>query len=357
EVDGMTLYFYEGTLAQGDVFYVSTDNTGTPAEPDTLSDWHWTQQSFADEFNRSAGGVTASVSGDNCLVFDLTPDYCSIENIEYSGSNGFTPENTTVEVKDYTAFDTPAQDMTFARQDGEWVIVNDPTGGTARIIPEGGSDDGFEVDLDGDGFADMEVAFDEPVTGDGYVRMDLESSESGDIQYAFAGSEDGDCGLAAAAGINTFFTGTGAADMGVNPLVADGRYLATGMVDKETFTTAPGDNSNAMAMADTRYDPLAMKTYDYTRGEPPRATVTETTLNEYEQTMVGSIGFTTRTTESQLEYADLMVYQLTAQRDAISAVSLDEEMIKLTQQQQAYLAAAELLRTVDEMFQALLAIR
>jgi flagellar hook-associated protein 1 FlgK len=38
-------------------------------------------------------------------------------------------------------------------------------------------------------------------------------------------------------------------------------------------------------------------------------------------------------------------------------VSLDEEMINLTAQQQAYLAAAKLLTTVQEMFDALLATR
>jgi len=52
-----------------------------------------------------------------------------------------------------------------------------------------------------------------------------------------------------------------------------------------------------------------------------------------------------------------MAYQLTEQRDSVSAVSLDEEMIKLTAQQAAYSAAAKLLTAVDEMFEALLAIR
>jgi flagellar hook-associated protein FlgK len=38
-------------------------------------------------------------------------------------------------------------------------------------------------------------------------------------------------------------------------------------------------------------------------------------------------------------------------------VSLDEEMINLTAQQQAYLAATKLLTTVQAMFDALLATR
>jgi flagellar hook-associated protein 1 FlgK len=58
-----------------------------------------------------------------------------------------------------------------------------------------------------------------------------------------------------------------------------------------------------------------------------------------------------------LEYSESLMFQLTAQRDSISAVSLDEEMINLTAQQQAYLAAAKLLTTVQEMFDALLATR
>ncbi len=47
---------------------------------------------------------------------------------------------------------------------------------------------------------DVEIKFDQAVSGDGYIRMDLESRDADDFSYAFAGDEDGDSGLAAALG-------------------------------------------------------------------------------------------------------------------------------------------------------------
>ncbi|MCG8616816.1 MAG: hypothetical protein MI802_11415, partial [Desulfobacterales bacterium] len=265
-----------------------------------------------------------------------------------------------ITVLDYTALDFPADDLSFVCTDGTWEVENDPTGGTIQIIPEGGDEDGFTVDLDGDGLGDIEISFDSPVTGDGSITLDLAATDAEDIGFAFAGDgdggEDGDCGLAAALGVNTYFTGTDAGSIGVNEVVADGDYLASGMVDTETGALAAGDNTNALAMADTRYTELEMKQWNYTRGESATATLTETTLDDYEATMVASIGFTSQSVQSSLEYAELMVYELTEQRDSVSAVSLDEEMINLTAQQQAYEAAAKLLAAADEMFETLLSM-
>ena len=365
EVDGMTLYFNGGTLVEGDVFYLDTDANGEPLNTNadgegtvrSLSDWHWTMDSFAHEFNRNAGGVTASVSSDNTLVLDSDPDYHALDNVTYSGADGISEENTRITMLDHTAMDLPADDLQFVRTNGSWEIKNDPTGGKAQIIPEGGDDDGFQVDLDGDGIGDMEVKFQRPVTGDGTIGMDFTATDPTDFSYAFAGSEEGDSGLAAALGLNTFFTGTGASDMGVNELMADGEYLATGLIDPETGTIASGDNSNALAMADTRNNTLEMKQWDYSRGNPPTVTVSETSLDEYQSTLSSSVGLTSRNIQSSLDYSDQMVYQLTAQRDAVSAANLDEEMVNLTAQQQAYEAAAQLMGVVDEMFDTLLNIR
>jgi len=44
-------------------------------------------------------------------------------------------------------------------------------------------------------------------------------------------------------------------------------------------------------------------------------------------------------------------------RDSVSGVSLDEEMTKLIQYQQAYSAAAKLIQSSDEMMQTLLSTK
>ncbi|MGD9825474.1 flagellar hook-associated protein FlgK [Desulfobacter sp.] len=363
KVDGMTLTFDSGTLVKGDVFYVTTDDNGKAvADADgntiqTLSDWHWTLDSFADEFNRSAGGVTASVTKDNTIEFNTNDDYCAIENVTCSGSNNIDEKNFEITVLNYSTLEIEAQGLEFERKNGTWRVANDPTGGTFAIIPDGGDDDGFQIDLDGDGIGDIEITFDQSVSGDGYIRMDMESRDADDLSYAFAGDENGDSGLAAALGVNTFFTGTGTSTIGVNDVVSDGDLLASGIMDKATGALASSDNTNANAMAGTRYDTLDIKDYTYTRGKGVTVSVTSTTLDDYQASMVSSIGSTASGINSALSYSEALVYQLTAQRDSISAVSLDEEMINLTAQQQAYLAAAQLLQTVQEMFDALLATR
>jgi len=363
EVDGMTLTFKGGTLVEGDVFYVTTDDNGKAvADADgntiqTLSDWHWTLDSFADEFNRSAAGVTASVTKDNTIEFNTNDGYCAIENVTCSGSNNIDEENFEITVLNYSALDFKADGLEFVRKNGNWRVANDPTGMTITIIPEGGDDDGFRIDLDGDGVGDVEIKFDQAVSGDGYIRMDLASRDADDFSYAFAGDENGDSGVAAALGVNTFFTGTGVSNIGVNDVVSDGDLLASGIMDRETGELASSDNTNANAMADTRYDSLDMKDYTYTRGGGVSVTVTSTTLDDYQASLVSTIGSTAAGINSALDYSEALVYQLTEQRDSISAVSLDEEMINLTAQQQSYLAAAKLLTTVQEMFDALLATR
>ncbi|GAI14691.1 unnamed protein product, partial [marine sediment metagenome] len=47
EVDGMTIQFTDGTLFNGDVFTITTDDQGSPTR-NLPSDWHWTLDSFTD---------------------------------------------------------------------------------------------------------------------------------------------------------------------------------------------------------------------------------------------------------------------------------------------------------------------
>ena len=77
-------------------------------------------------------------------------------------------------------------------------------------------------------------------------------------------------------------------------------------------------------------------------------------MENYLYSLVASIGTRSQSTSRAREYNEVIVNKLTDTRNNLSAVSLDEEMTNLIKYQQAYMAAARLISTVDEMYQALL---
>jgi len=365
EVDGMVLDIYDGTLFKGDVFTITTDESGIPVTTSSaghstgelMSDWHWTLDSFTDQINRKAGGIKASAALGNKLKIEASENYHVIENIEYSGQNGFSRENTTISVLDWTGLDFKAFDMQFVRTSGNWGILNDATGGIARFIPAGGDDNGFKVDLSGDGIGDIEIKFLKKVTGDGYVSFDALKHDARDINFAFGDDASLSSGVMAAAGINIFFKGSGALDMEINEKLSDSRYVGAGKIDSVTGQITRGDNSNALSMADIQYQTTTMKLWNFVRGSEAHSSLMEASFDDYYNSMIGSIGVKSRSIKTSREFSDIMVSQMTEQRDAVSAVSLDEEMIKLIKYQHAFSAASKLLTTADEMLNTLISVR
>lgn len=366
EVDGMIFNFYDGTLFEGDVFTITTDESGNPISTtsagigtgELMSDWHWTLDTFADQINRTTGGMNASVTVGNQLKLGASDQYFDVENLEYSGSNGFSAENTTVTVLDWTALDFKALDFQLVRSSGSWGILNDTSGGVARILPAGGDDDGFKVDMDGDGVGDIEIKFNKKVSGDGYVRFDILQHNENNIRYAF-GDDSGttSSGIMAALGINTFYDGSTALDMEVNDVLSDTKYVAAGLIDSQTGIIAEGDNTNALAMTDVQSETRIMKHWEYTRGADAQSSIIESTLDDYYNNMIGTLGVKAQSIKTSREFAEIMVSQMTEQRDAVSAVSLDEEMIQLMKYQHAFSAASKLLTVADEMLTTLISVR
>jgi flagellar hook-associated protein 1 FlgK len=367
KVDGMTLRFYDGTIFEKDVFTITTDESGIPvlanddgnATGELLSDWHWTLDSFADQFNRQSEGMRASTTMDNQLKFEASDKYYGISNIEYSGNNGFNEDNVTITVHDWSAINFSADDLQFARSStGRWGIVDDPTGGVAAFIPDGGDDDGFGIDFSGDGLVDIEIRFTQKVSGSGSVQLDFDKRDKDDISFAFSDdSVASSSGLLAAAGINNFFRGYDAMTMEMNEKLTDTRYVAAARVNSETGKISQGDNANAIAMANVQYKDITMKQWNYDRGSAGKSSLTTTTLDGYYSTMLGSMGIVARRIKSSREFADIMVNNLTEQRNSVSAVSLDEEMIKLMEYQHGFSAASKLLGVADEMLNTLINMR
>ncbi len=364
-VDGMVLSFYDGTLFKDDVFTITTDDSGFPVSTnsagkmtaETMTEWHWTMESFTDQINRQAAGIRASVTLENQLKIAAFDQYHVVDNIEYSGSNGFSKENVAINVLDWSALDFNALDYQLVRSSGSWGIMNDATGGVAQILPAGGDDNGFKIDFSGDGVGDIEIKFTKKVTGDGYVGFDLLKHDQAGIGFAFGDTSAESSGIMAAAGINTFFQGWDAQTMEINENLLDSKYVAAGKIDALTGVITQGDNRNALALADVQYQSNTLKQWDFIRGAEAQSSLVESSFDEYFNAMIGSLGVEARSIKTSLEFSAIMVNQLTEQRGSVSAVSLDEEMIKLMKYQHAFSAASKLLTVADEMLTTLISVR
>jgi flagellar hook-associated protein 1 FlgK len=173
--------------------------------------------------------------------------------------------------------------------------------------------------------------------------------------FAFAFSDD-TSNVLAALGINAFFTGANALDMGVNSALDTNKALIAAARVDSTGEFASGDNTNALSIANLQYTDVTIKRWTYERGSSPSSIDTDGTLDNYLHYLVGEIGIESQTVNRTKEYAQVVVDQLNATRDNISGVSLDEEMTLLIQYQHAYRAAAKMISAADEMLSTVLEV-
>lgn len=72
--------------------------------------------------------------------------------------------------------------------------------------------------------------------------------------------------------------------------------------------------------------------------------------------LTGRAGSEARHAELSLEAQDAIHQQVIAERESVSGVNLDEEAADLLRYQQAYQAAAQIIKTADDMFQTLIGV-
>ena len=357
EIDGMTVKLEAGQFAKRDTFLIQTDVNGNP-DVKTGGDWHWTTESLADEFNRQSSGVRADVNVDGTMSFAIDETAFEISEPGCSGENGFCDRNMEITVKDHSAFDQVAENFQLNRDAaGNWTIGNDYTKGRASLVPPGGNDSGFGVDLTGDGVADFEIDFDKPVNGTGFVEFDVTRQDPDKISFAFSGADTADSGVAAALGVNTFFTGSDAESIDMNGTLDETEYVNAGRIDEKTGQIVKGDNQVALGMGDVRDMEVTIEEWTLGRDGKAVSTTTETSLEGRYQGLVGDVAIQSQSEKRNLSFNTTMVANMTQQRDSLSAVSLDEEMVNLIKYQQAYQASAKLLTVTDEMLSTLMNMR
>ena len=142
-------------------------------------------------------------------------------------------------------------------------------------------------------------------------------------------------GLAGSTGA-AFFTGTNAADIQVSSQLVNQPAL----LQVSASAGASGDNTVALNLARL--------------ADQPQAALSNQTLSQFLGQSVAALGGSLSSINGQLTDQKMVESWLQQQRDAVSGVSLDEEMTNLTKYQKAFEASARLVTTVDEMLDTVL---
>jgi flagellar hook-associated protein 1 FlgK len=107
-----------------------------------------------------------------------------------------------------------------------------------------------------------------------------------------------------------------------------------------------GDGQNALNISNLQ-NSLVFSSGGYTPGSGT------STLDDFYNSMVSGLGAGSRSSQTILSQQEGVMLQLNSQRESISGVSLDEEMVNLIKFQQAYAASARMITVIEEMFDVL----
>ncbi len=137
-----------------------------------------------------------------------------------------------------------------------------------------------------------------------------------DSGYTFAFSDDTSHVLAAL-GINTFFTGSNASDIGVNRAIGlNKNNIAAAQVGSDG-SIASGNNANALAVTDLQNTSMSIPLWTCDRINGNTEGNTTSTINDYYSSMLGAIGIDSASASRDKSFAETMVNKLSSIRDSI----------------------------------------
>ena len=242
------------------------------------------------------------------------------------GLTGFSQVTAQEAVSDSQAALNDAG-LTFAPTNGSFqVIVNNTQTGasTTTNVP---------VDLLGTGNDTSLQSLCNSLNGIAGISAQINSgkltiaSASGNTQFAFANDTSG---TLASLGINTFFTGSTASDLAINPdVVADpGKFAASA-------SGVGADTTNATTLAGFADQPLASHDGD--------------TINNIYSQMVTNVTEGSASAQASANSADSFASTLSSQQLSVSGVNIDEEAIQMMTYQQAYAGSAKYISTLNNL--------
>ena len=154
-------------------------------------------------------------------------------------------------------------------------------------------------------------------------------------------------GILAALGINTFFTGSDALTIGVNPvLVQNPSLINTGKVIDGAIKI--GDNSIALSIAGLQNETIQITDVF--------GNTTKSTLFEYYTAIASKVGADISSSQFQADYYKTQAAFWYAKGQSEYGVSQDEELMSSMEMQNLYIAGTKLIDTARSMLDSLLSV-
>jgi flagellar hook-associated protein 1 len=148
-------------------------------------------------------------------------------------------------------------------------------------------------------------------------------------------SQPDTAGILTSLGINTFFTGSGAGGIAVQPGLASNPALLAG-----SRSGQPGDNTNLQRLVAIQQTPLL-------------ANGTQT-LDQFQAAMVGDIGTQVSQLNQTQNAQQALGQNLQAQQQSVSGVDPNEELVNLLQYQRGFQLASRYINIVNQTLDSLL---
>jgi len=263
------------------------------------------------------------------LAFEFNKVYSSGQ-----GLNGFQTLTGHFEVDD-TSQALNVAGLEFTPQNGSFqVLVHNKTTGLTQTTDILVDLNGLGDDISLDDLADALDAID-GVSAQTTISGTLQiTSTSADQELAFANDTSG---VLAALGLNTFFTGSTARDLGINETVQD---------DPAKFAASRGgigaDTANAIELANF---------IDY-----PIESENGASLSVLYDLMTAETTQGSTVARAVAEGARVFEISLRGQKLATSGVNLDEEAVRMISYQRSFQAASKYIATLSELFELLVKI-
>ncbi len=193
----------------------------------------------------------------------------------------------------------------------------------------------INTDFSANGYLHANVSY-------GEISIALDTGAPAGATFSFVKSDGtGDTsGLLLALELNTFFTGEDADTIDVSSVIQNNPSLVA-----TASSTAPGDNTIALAIGNLRNDTFVI-------GTDPDAR----TFDTYHEMTISTLGTESAREGSLLTNQQNVVEAFEQQRQSYSGVNLDEELAQLISVEHAYTAAARYITTIDGMLDELLSI-